>query len=507
MKKIFYNLFIIFASFLMISNVNAANANISVTSSSSRVIVGNTVTITVKISSSSALGSWQFDIVPSSNLSFVSSSFGGLYIKDVVGSPNEYSKTYTFKFKAKSSGTANVSVKNSSVISYNESKINATNGSVSFKTLTQSELEASYSKNNNLSSLTIEGYTIDFNKDKLNYNLEVENDIETVNIKASKEDGTASISGVGQINLNEGANSVNIVVTAQNGSTKTYIMTITRKELNPIHVTINDLKYTIIRKANELPKANMYYINSTIIIDGEEVPCYYNELTNINLVGLKNSNGDIQFFVYDQGNYKQYDELHFNQLIICPLDEEVKIPSEYHKKTTLIDEKEVVTYTSDKYNFPLIYGLNLATGEKHLYKYDSNENTIQRYEKVDKTLENLYFDIIKYGALFIGTSFFILIALLTKKRKKKGFSKKQQEELLKTMKIDITQIKNEKKAEQKEKKRLKEIEQDRILTEKALKIKEQKELKLNKKKERRLKKKKERRLKKNKKDNDGMAPL
>lgn len=499
MKKIFYNLFIIFASFLMISNVNAANANISVTSSSSRVIVGNTVTITVKISSGDPLGSWQFDIVPSSNLSFVSSSFGGLYIKDVVGSPSEYSKTYTFKFKATSSGNASVSVKNSSVIGYNESKINATNGSVSFKTLTQSELEASYSKNNNLSSLTIEGYTIDFNKDKLNYNLEVENDIETVNIKASKEDSTASISGVGQINLNEGANSVNIVVTAQNGSTKKYIVTITRKELNPIHVTIDGLTYTIIRKVNELPKANMYYINSTIIINGEEVPCYYNELTNTNLVGLKDSNGDIQFFAYNQGNYKQYDELHFNQLIICPLDEEVKIPSGYHKATTLIAEKEVIAYTADKDKFPLIYGLNLATGEKHLYKYDSSENTIQRYEEANKTLENLYFDIIKYGALFIGTSYFIFIALLTRKSKRKEFSKKQQEELLKTMKIDITQINNEKKAEQLEKKRLKEIEQDRILTEKALKIKEQKELKLN--------KKKERKLKRNKKDHDGMAPL
>lgn len=499
MKKLFYGLFIIVTSFLIINNVKAANANISVTSSSSRVIVGNTVTITVKIISSDPLGSWQFDIVPSSNLGFVSSSFGGLYIKDVVGSPNEYSKTYTFKFKAKSSGTANVSVKNSSVISYNESKINATNGSVSFKTLTQAELEASYSKNNNLSSLTVEGYPIDFSKDKLNYNLEVENDIESVDIKATKEDSTASIRGTGQINLSEGVNNVNIIVTAQNGSTKTYNIIITRKELNPINVTVNGLNYTIIRKESDLPKANMYYLNSTVIINGEEVPSYYNELTNTNLVALKDSNGAIQFFIYDQGNYKQYDELHFNQLIICPLDEEVKTPSEYHKKTTLIDEKEVVAYISDKYNFPLIYGLNLATGEKHLYKYDSSENTIQRYEEVDKTLENLYFDIIKYGALFIGTSFFILIALLTKKRKKKGFSKKQQEELLKTMKIDITQIKNEKKAEQKEKKRLKEIEQDRILTEKALKIKEQKELKLN--------KKKERRLKKNKKDNDGMAPL
>lgn len=85
-------------------------------------------------------------MVPSSNLSFISSSFGGLYIKDVVTSPNQYSKIYTFKFKANASGTGTVSIKNSSVLGYDESFMTTSNGSASFKLQTQAEIEASYSK-------------------------------------------------------------------------------------------------------------------------------------------------------------------------------------------------------------------------------------------------------------------------------------------------------------------------------------------------------------------------
>jgi hypothetical protein len=42
------------------SNVKAASATISVSSSTSKVVVGNTFTVTIKISSSTSLGSWEF---------------------------------------------------------------------------------------------------------------------------------------------------------------------------------------------------------------------------------------------------------------------------------------------------------------------------------------------------------------------------------------------------------------------------------------------------------------
>lgn len=75
MKKIGLIIFSIVLSLVFINKVSASSATISVSSNKSTVIVGDTVTITVKVSSSANLGSWNFDVVPSSNLTFVSSSF------------------------------------------------------------------------------------------------------------------------------------------------------------------------------------------------------------------------------------------------------------------------------------------------------------------------------------------------------------------------------------------------------------------------------------------------
>ena len=55
MKKISLIIFSIFLSFLIINKVDASSATISVYSSKSTVIVGDTVTVTVKVSSSAVI--------------------------------------------------------------------------------------------------------------------------------------------------------------------------------------------------------------------------------------------------------------------------------------------------------------------------------------------------------------------------------------------------------------------------------------------------------------------
>ena len=73
MKKIIKYLFTILISIILIfsnmSNVKAASATISVSSSTSKVVVGNTFTVTIKISSSTSLGSWEF--TPSYNKNYL----------------------------------------------------------------------------------------------------------------------------------------------------------------------------------------------------------------------------------------------------------------------------------------------------------------------------------------------------------------------------------------------------------------------------------------------------
>ena len=58
MKKISLFIVSIVLSFICINKIYASNATINVTTNKSTVIVGDTVVITVKVSSSSNLGSW-----------------------------------------------------------------------------------------------------------------------------------------------------------------------------------------------------------------------------------------------------------------------------------------------------------------------------------------------------------------------------------------------------------------------------------------------------------------
>lgn len=438
-KKILY-LVTILISLFAFSNVKAANANISVTSNKSRVIVGDTVTVTVKISSSDALGAWSFDVVASNNLKLIESSIGGgSYVVD-YGNGSLKSKTYTFKYKANSSGTGTVSVRNSNVRGWDELSMPTTNGSTSFKMMTRAELEASYSKNNNLKSLSIEGYdfTPEFNKDVLQYTLELENGIESINVSATKEDSTASIEGTGTISLSEGVNPVKIVVTAQNGSTKTYTINVTVKELSPIEVTVDGKKYNVIRKEEFMPAASIYYESTKVMIGEEEVPGYYNSHTDFTLVGLKDEEGNTGLFLYKDGVYSNYQELNFNQIAIYYLELD-EIPEGYIKDTITIGENRVTAYTKEG-AYPLIYGMNLETGVKRLYQYDQEENTLQRFKEISNDKENMYFYCIIGLISFIALTYLIIVIVMIRNNKKKKLK------LEKTMRLQaLNHMKDEKK--------------------------------------------------------------
>jgi hypothetical protein len=95
-------------------------------------------------------------------------------------------------------------------------------------------LTAPLSTNNLLSSLVIENYNIGFDANKLEYALTVENNISSVKLTATPQDGKSKITTEGDFgNLEIGDNLVKIIVTAENGDKKTYTVTIKRKEEGP----------------------------------------------------------------------------------------------------------------------------------------------------------------------------------------------------------------------------------------------------------------------------------
>lgn len=381
-KGIKFLVFVILCN-ICITNVNAAGATISVSSSSKQVVVGNTVKVYVTVSSSAPLGSWEFDIDYDKNvLSFVSSDLeGSTRSVGVVNSSKVKSKKYTLKFKAKNSGTAKIGIKNADVVGYDEKGMSVSTGSTSIKTITQKELESSYSSDNYLSSLEVEGYSISpkFDKKTTKYSLTVPNDVKSIKVKARESDSKASVSGDGTRKLNEGNNKLNVVVTAENGNKKTYTINVTVKELNPINVTIDGKEYTVVRK-KDLLESPSTYTDTTVTISGEQVPALESSITNYTLVGLSNSDGDINLYIYDNDKYTLYKEHKFNGVTIYPKTPKKEDMLEgVEEKELEINDKKIVGYTIKGLSYDLVYGVNVETGKEGWYTYESSENTLQKY--------------------------------------------------------------------------------------------------------------------------------
>ena len=218
MKRLKRGLFLLLLTFMGIKSVYAASANISVSSNSRSVVVGGTFKVTTKVSSKE-LGAWEYCISYDSSLLKLDSSSansGNCVKAGVVGQTGQ---TETWTFKALKSGTAKVTVRSYAVYSIEtEDQMSTSVGSVSVTARTQAEIEASYSKNNNLKSLGVEGYTLspEFNKDTKEYTVDVPSEVTKINITASPEDGTASIKGIGEFEVVEGTNSFDIVVRRNN---------------------------------------------------------------------------------------------------------------------------------------------------------------------------------------------------------------------------------------------------------------------------------------------------
>ena len=136
----------------------------------------------------------------------------------------------TFKVKASANATEN------STINFNNVALG--NSDYESISLTCNPVNINFGNNvNTLESLSIEGYDIGFSKDKTNYMIETEK--ESITISATATDKLANISGIGNRKIEYGNNTIDIVVTAENGLTKNYRINVNKKDTRS---SINNLK-------------------------------------------------------------------------------------------------------------------------------------------------------------------------------------------------------------------------------------------------------------------------
>lgn len=444
--------------------VEASSGTINITSSSNTVVVGNTVTVNITLSSSSPLGAWEFDVnYDSSFLKLTSSNAenNGTYFVN-SGNGTAKSKSYTLKFRALKSGSTNITVGSYDIYAFDTSKMSINKSNKKITIMTQQELEATYSKDNNLKSLSVEGFELDkpFDKDTLDYTVNVPTGTTAVKVVATENDKTASVSGTGDIEVTEGLNTVPIVVTAQNGDQKTYNLTINVEDQNPINVTVDKNDYSVVKNA-ALLEAPATFTESKITINDFEIPAFVNESASITLVGLKNTSGDTSLFIYDKGKYTPFNEMHLKNYLLIPVPFEKEL--DLIKTTVKINNQKMEVY---KYNeeteFVIISAKNLEDGKVSLYLYDTKNDTAIRYDdtfvnSANETIKNYTFIIISFaGALII--MLIIIFCLLHSVKKKQNkinkFVQKHEAKLEATRKLSdvVKEVKKISEAEPTEEK-------------------------------------------------------
>lgn len=237
------------------------------------------------------------------------------------------------------------------------------------------------SKDNSLKSLSIEGYTINFNKDTLEYSIEVDNLVESIEVNATTNDKNATYEVVGNINLKVGTNAVKVNVTSESGDVKTYIINVTRKSdapsttlkdlegvlnkttANEVIIEIKDDNKTLDSKTLELLKNS----KKTFIINN-----YQNNIINYSWTINGNNIGNIKnvetFIKFTSDNYEKIAELtnHADSVYL-----------NFKHEGTLPKDTKVKVYVGDKYQ-------NDSMVNIYYYNEDSNKmETIEKEVKVE----------------------------------------------------------------------------------------------------------------------------
>lgn len=267
-----------------------------------------------------------------------------------------------------------------------------------------------------LAELSVLDYEISpaFNKDIQEYFVEVPLTQENVKIDAKTLGSKAQIKGTGNYDVKEGNNVFEIIVTAENGETKTYKLNVAVIDKNPITVTINQKQYTVVKQVKLLQKPKLYE-ETTIKINDIEVPAFKNETNKLIIVGIKDENSQILYATYNAGKYEIYTEITSKNLLLYITEGNLE---GYKKTFVTINEQQYSAYEIND-RFVFVYAMNVNNGEYGYYKYDKKEETFQYYE-IDKN-EQKEINVFAVTSVILGIllAISVIMQIVINKRKMK----------------------------------------------------------------------------------------
>lgn len=291
---------------------------------------------------------------------------------------------------------------------------------------------AALSADNSLKALTISPGTLSpaFKGSTTKYTAAVDNSVTSIAVSATPVNEKATVESVtGNTNLAVGANVVKIVVKAENGTTATYKITVTRQTAGttgsettttggengddgngdsetPEDTEEVDTTETPVSAADVVINNTTYHIADNFT--EEQIPADFTEATvnfrgtecrgltfdkgTISLIYLETDNVDAttgRFFIYDETRDVVYDFMKFTAgessyviPLLAPLDS--VLPESYVQVSLQMPENTVMTAYQlpvedgeEASDFYIFYGVN-QDGTEGWYQYDAAEGTYQR---------------------------------------------------------------------------------------------------------------------------------
>lgn len=235
MKKIITILFTLFLCLTPVTKVHAATFYATI-SGPTQITAGEQFTVTVGVtnvtnmlglSASFSYDSSKLTLVSSTGLNDFSLTLGTKLVVDRLNAKSGTFGIASLVFKAKTS----FSLSTSAYVRV----INAqySNGTTDVDDLNTRQLTIKMvSDNSYLKTLTVSQGSLSFTKTTTNYVVIVENNISSIVLGATADYSKSSISGLGTKTLAIYSNVFNIVVTAENGSKRTYTVEVQRKDAN-----------------------------------------------------------------------------------------------------------------------------------------------------------------------------------------------------------------------------------------------------------------------------------
>lgn len=410
-------------------HVQAASGKTTIAVSASSLNIGQTVTVTAKALGASGESAYANMVLTydASILEFVSctATYGG-----GGGSISVANDSFSVTLKAIAAGKASLSLSaTDGVIFSTAEELESMAGSSTSVTVNN---EASESADNSLKALTISPGTLSpvFKGSTTKYTATVDNSVTSIAVSATPVNEKATIESVtGNTNLAVGANVVQIVVKAENGTTATYKITVTRQaagttgsettatggengddgngdsetpedteevdttetQVSAADVVINNTTYHIADNFTE-EQIPADFIEATVNFRGTECRGLTFDKGTISLIYLETDNVDEttgRFFIYDETRDVVYDFMKFTAgessyviPLLAPLDS--VLPESYVQVSLQMPENTVMTAYQlpvedgeEASDFYIFYGVN-QDGTEGWYQYDAAEGTYQR---------------------------------------------------------------------------------------------------------------------------------